>query len=198
VDPNLTLNLLRKSRMNPCMYAYAQFNGQYDFNRVPMVPPGTRVIVHENPDQWASWDHHGVDGYYLGPALHHYRCYQVYITKTRGTRVVCAVELFPSKTAMPQTSSKALASIAALELSHALPNPAPDAPFHEIRTAQLQALCQLSEIFTAALPPTATPHSPPDHNSGIQFLQPLCHGSVPLVWQLSNKHLHLMIFIERN
>jgi hypothetical protein len=76
----VTLNLLRKSRINPRMSAYAQLNGHFDFNRTPLAPPGTRIIAHEKPDQRASWSPHGLDGYYLGPELDHYRCYQVHIT----------------------------------------------------------------------------------------------------------------------
>jgi hypothetical protein len=84
--------------------------------------------------------------------LDHYRCYQVHITKTKGTRIVYTVEFFPSTLSMQKTSSKDLASIAALELSHALQNPAPAAPFSHIGTSQLQALRQLSDIFSAGLP----------------------------------------------
>jgi hypothetical protein len=69
----ITLSLLRKSRVNPRMSAYAQLNGHFDFNRIPVAPPGTRIIAHEKPDKRASWDPHGLDGYYLGPALDHYR-----------------------------------------------------------------------------------------------------------------------------
>ena len=47
----ITLNLLRKSRMNPKLSAYAQVHGAYDFNRTPMAPPGTQVITHEKPNQ---------------------------------------------------------------------------------------------------------------------------------------------------
>jgi hypothetical protein len=90
----ITLNLLRKSRINPRMPAYAQLNGHFDFNRTPLAPPGTRIIAHEKPDQRSSWDPPGVDGYYLGPALDQYRCYQVHITKTKGTRIVDTVEFF--------------------------------------------------------------------------------------------------------
>jgi hypothetical protein len=50
----LTLNLLRKSRINPRMSAYAQLNGYFYFNKTPMVPPYTRVIAHKKPDQQAS------------------------------------------------------------------------------------------------------------------------------------------------
>jgi hypothetical protein len=77
------------------MSAYAQLNGSFDLNRTPFPPTGTRVIAHDKPDQRASWDPHEVDGYYLGPALDHYRCYQVNIMKTKGTRIVDTVEFFP-------------------------------------------------------------------------------------------------------
>jgi hypothetical protein len=59
-----------------------------------MAPPGTRVIAHDQPDQRSSWDPHGLDGYYLGPALDHYRCYQVHITETKGTQIVDTVKFF--------------------------------------------------------------------------------------------------------
>jgi hypothetical protein len=48
------------------MSTYAQLNGHFDFNRIPMVTHGTRLIAHEKLDQRASWYPHGVDGYYLG------------------------------------------------------------------------------------------------------------------------------------
>jgi hypothetical protein len=165
----LTLNLLRKSRINPRMSAYAQLNGHFESNRTPLAPPGTRVIEHEKPDQGAYWDPHGVDGYYLGPALDHYRCYQFHITKTKGTRIVDTVEFSPSKTAMPHTSSKDLASIAALELSNVLQEPAPVAPFIHIGTAQIQALRQLSDIFSVALPSRSSQHAPPVAQTSSQF-----------------------------
>jgi hypothetical protein len=59
---------------------------------------------------------------------------------------------------MPQTSSKDLTTIADLELSNVLHNPAPAAPLSHVGTAQLQELRQLSDIFTTALPQTATQH----------------------------------------
>jgi hypothetical protein len=131
----IKLNLLRKSRINPRMSACAQLNGHFYFNRTPLAPPGTRVVAHEKPDQRASWDPHGVDGYYLVPALDHCRCYQIHVTKTKGTRIFDTVEFFPSKLSMPHTSSKYLARISVLELSNALQNPAPAAPFSHIGTA---------------------------------------------------------------
>ena len=70
---NLTLNLLRTSRINPRLSAEAQLNGAFDFNRTPLAPPGTKVIVHETPKQRATWDDHGQEAWYIGPAAFHYR-----------------------------------------------------------------------------------------------------------------------------
>ena len=75
----LTLNLLRASRLNPKLSAYAQLEGTFDFTRTPLAPPGTRVIIHENPTNRQTWAPHGTDGWYLGPALDHYQCYRVWV-----------------------------------------------------------------------------------------------------------------------
>ena len=37
----LTLNLMRNSRLNPKLSAYAQLFGNFDFNATPIAPPGT-------------------------------------------------------------------------------------------------------------------------------------------------------------
>ena len=67
----LTLNLLCPSRPNPRLSAESQLNGAFDFNRTPLAPPGTRVVVHKTPDNRRTWVPHRVDGRYLGPALDH-------------------------------------------------------------------------------------------------------------------------------
>jgi hypothetical protein len=89
--------------------------------------------------------------------------------KNKSTRIFDTVEFFPSKLSMPHTSSKDLASIAALELSNALQNPIPAAPFSHIGTAQLQALRQLLDIFSAALPYGTTQHAPPFTQNSSKF-----------------------------
>jgi hypothetical protein len=68
----ITLNMLRTSRINPKLSAAAHIFGQYDFNRAPMAPPGTKIIAHETPSRRRTWAPHGQDGWYIGPALEHY------------------------------------------------------------------------------------------------------------------------------
>ena len=46
----ITLNLLSASIFNLRLSAYAQLNGELDFNCIPMDPPGTRTLVHDKPN----------------------------------------------------------------------------------------------------------------------------------------------------
>jgi hypothetical protein len=120
----ITLNMLRTSRINTF--------GQYDFNRAPMAPPGTRIIAHDTPSRRQTWAPHGQDGWYIGPALEHYRCYKVYITKTRGERIVETVDFFPEKITLLFPSPQDLATQAAVDLTHALLHPQPARPFCKV------------------------------------------------------------------
>jgi hypothetical protein len=146
----MTLNMLRTSRLNPKLSAATHIYGQYDFNRAPMAPPGTRIIAHDAPSRRNTWAPHGLDGWYIGPALEHYRCYTVYITKTRGNRIVETVELFPEKFTLPFPSSQDLATQAAADLTHALLHPQPAGPFWQAGDEQTIALKRLASIFESA------------------------------------------------
>ena len=89
-----TLNLLQPSRTNPRLSAEAILNGELNYNRNPLAPPGTKLIVHEVPLVRQAWALHGADGWYLGPAPKCYQCHQCYITKTRAKRIARTVEFF--------------------------------------------------------------------------------------------------------
>jgi hypothetical protein len=146
----MTLNMLRTSRLNPTLSAATHIFGQYDLNRTPMAPPGTRIIAHETPSRRRTWAPHGKDGWYIGPALEHYRCYTVYITKTRGNRIVETVEFSPEKFTLPFPSSQYLSTQAAADLTHALLHPQPAGPFCKVGNEQTIALKRLASIFEGA------------------------------------------------
>ena len=64
---------------------------------MPYAPPGWKVLCFEYPDQGLSWAPHGVEGFNIGHAEDHYRCYQCYIPTTGGTRTINTVVFFPPK-----------------------------------------------------------------------------------------------------
>jgi hypothetical protein len=166
----ITLNMLRTSRINPKLSAATHIFGQYDLNRAPMAPPGTRIIAHETPGR-RTWAPHGQDGWYIGPALEHYRCYTVYITKTRSNRTVETVEFPPHKFKLPFPSSSELATQAAADLTHALLNPQPAGPFYQVGDEQAIALRRLANIFVSAKPKQEIPNLPPKMNLRMVYLR---------------------------
>jgi hypothetical protein len=157
----ITLNMLRTSRINPKLSAATCIFGQYDFNIAPMAPPGTRIIAHETSNRRHTWAPHGQDGWYIGPALEHYRCYTVYITKTRGERIVETVEFFPDNFKLLFPSAQDLATKAAVELTHALLHPQPAGPFCNVGYEQTLALKCLDDIFEGATRQTSKVVIPP-------------------------------------
>jgi hypothetical protein len=145
-----TLNMLRTSRVNPKLSASTHIDSQYDFNRAPMAPPCTRIIAHETPSRRRTWAPHGQYGWYIGPALEHYRCYTVYINKNRGERVVKTVGFFPENFKLPFPSTQELATKAATELTRAILHPQPAGPFCKVGDDQTLALKHLADIFKGA------------------------------------------------
>ena len=71
-----TLNMLRPTRINPRLSAFAFLEGMHSYDAVPFTPPGWKVLVYEDPTRRSSWDPHGIEGWYVAPALENYRNYK--------------------------------------------------------------------------------------------------------------------------
>ena len=74
-----TLNMLRPSILNLNISAHTMMEGNFYFKNIPLAPPETKVVLHENPNRRRTWGHHRVKVWYIGPTVEHYRCYKVYI-----------------------------------------------------------------------------------------------------------------------
>jgi hypothetical protein len=102
----MTLNLLRTSRINPHLSAYATLFGIHNFNTSPLAPPGTRVVIHEKVDNRLSWATHSTDGWYIGPSMHHYRCVQCLVPNTSRVWDVDTLTFFPHSIPFPKTTTE--------------------------------------------------------------------------------------------
>jgi hypothetical protein len=125
----ITLNLLRTSRLHPQLSAVAHFRGLVDYNKTAFPPPGCKIIAHEKPGKRRTWSPHGQHGYSLGPVMHHYRCQNVYISATASEHIVDTLEFFPHNYQMPQLSSTEILLMAAKDMTDDLQNPHPEVPF---------------------------------------------------------------------
>jgi hypothetical protein len=115
----ITLNLLRTSRLHPQLSATAHFHGLVHYNKTDFATPGCKIIADEKPGKRRTWAPHGHHGYSLGPAMHHYRCQNVYISTTASERIVDTLELFPHNYQMPQLSSTDRLLMAAKDMTDA-------------------------------------------------------------------------------
>ena len=71
---NLTLNLLRMLRTTPKLSALAFIEGQFNYNKTPITPPGTKVVAHADADHRHTWGPNGKEGWTIGPSTDHYCC----------------------------------------------------------------------------------------------------------------------------
>jgi hypothetical protein len=162
----LTIKHLRECKSNPAVSAYeGMFNKKYDFDAHPIAPVGIKVIVHDKPDNRASWDAHGVEGFYLGPALDHYRCWRAWIKSTRSVRVSDTMAWFPARVKMPGASPIDMLSAAVKDVSAALTRVADNEAVSQHRqpydTLHVTAVSALQDI-ARMLNPNAPFANPPD------------------------------------
>ena len=54
----ISLNFLRKSRTIPHLSDYTHIFGEFYYNRTPLSPPGKRIVIHNRPNDQASWVPH--------------------------------------------------------------------------------------------------------------------------------------------
>lgn len=101
---DLTLNILRTSRINPQLSAWVYLNGNHNFNKVPLLPPGTKVIIHVKPDKRASWDYHGEKGFNIAPVFEHYQCLKCYVPKTHKVQITDTAKIIPINIPIPEAT----------------------------------------------------------------------------------------------
>ena len=159
----ISINLLRNSRQNPQISAYTHIWGNYNFNKTPLAPPGTKAVIFEDPDIRASWGPYGKTAWYIGPALEHYRNFTFYINETGGIRTSASAQFFPHQLAMPKITSTDALTIAANDLVEILKDSKTNLNLY-LQPEYYSALKQITKIFNTAskqppieLKPPATP-----------------------------------------
>ena len=58
----ITLNMLRLSRINPCISACTQIHNIFDFNLTLLAPAGCKIIIHDQTNERPPWSNHGTRG----------------------------------------------------------------------------------------------------------------------------------------
>jgi hypothetical protein len=183
-----TLNMLRTSRVHPQLSAFHVLEGQHDFNRVPMAPPGTRGTVFNPPESRTSWGPRAVDAWYLSPAWDHYRCLKFAIPSTGGERTSGQYKLYPKHVNVPRRTPMDRAVTIAANLTSTL-RELQDAPDQAIgrHSEALQKLADIFEKATTALenrhdrqtPTSSNPTAPQQVQEAPRVHQRMTRNNTP-------------------
>ena len=139
---------MRRSNLHPQLSAYAHMYGNFNYDATPMAPAGTKAIIYNSADTRGSWDQRGEDGWYVGPAQEHYRCYRAINKKTRSAVTTDTIELYPTYVNIPTLTPAESLMIAATDLTKAIIQAKPKQL--QIDNQQLQQLQQLAKILEHA------------------------------------------------
>jgi hypothetical protein len=164
----LTLNLLCKATLNPRISAWDFFQGPFDFNKMPLVPVGCRVLIHAKLATWQSWDFHTKPGFYIGPALDSYCYFKLVKSDTKSQVISDTVKFCHLYLSVPVPSAKDKTVHGLQVIAGAIRGAPPPTS-----VSQLEAITSLQEIFelwhalaSPSLRPTRCPApSPPRVNS---------------------------------
>jgi hypothetical protein len=80
------LLLLRQSKSNPNISAYAHVYGHQDYNCYPFVPMGMEALVNNRPHKRHSFAQHCKKLFVLGTSTKHYQCWKFWLVTTRATQ----------------------------------------------------------------------------------------------------------------
>jgi hypothetical protein len=161
----ITLNLLRASRLHPQLSSASHYHGLIDYNETAFPPPQVARSLHmksrhkDAPGQhmgstWAtwmvSWPRHALLSvskrvYHSNGKLAH----------SRHTRII------PHNSHMPQMSSTYRIIMAAQDMTDSLKHPHPNFPFATIGDDTISALATLAEIFTRKFKKPEATNGPP-------------------------------------
>ena len=145
-----TLNMLRTSRVNPRLSAYAILDGQFEFDRTPLAPVGTKALVFLDPKKRTTWQSHAIDAWYVGPAKKHYRCYKFFIPETKGYRIANTAKFYPAHCKTPRIEPGDTIRLAAQDLIAAIKQNNKLAPI-SLHHKHTEALRKLAAIFAETI-----------------------------------------------
>ena len=83
------------------MSGYTYIFGEFNCSSTPIAPPRTKIVSHIKPNIRNSWGLNGQSGWYVGPAMRHYRCVRCYFPATKSERICDTVKFFPHDIPFP-------------------------------------------------------------------------------------------------
>lgn len=153
-----------------------------------MGPLGCKVLSHDPIKTRSSWGFNSIPGYYIGPALHRYRSFTVFPSKTRASRASNIVEFRHHRLTAPVVSSEDKVMDAMSKIKQELAVlPSPNS------TPQLTAIQNMQELFSKCKFKKKQPTSMTHHQAHLKMQHAInlqLIDNVPLLLMLLINMLH--------
>ena len=92
---NINLSLLRPSRINPKLSAYAQVFGALVYQNKSFPPSGMKLMAHVLPINCCLFEPHTMKVFSVGIEIEHYRCFKIFIPSNIGVHIYDTIRWFP-------------------------------------------------------------------------------------------------------
>ncbi len=90
-----TLNLMQASRKNQLSLLMKHSKVHMIGSNMPLSRWVAKAVIYKDGNTRGSWALQGIDGWYLGSSMDHYRCDLYYIPKTQAYQILGSTKLFP-------------------------------------------------------------------------------------------------------
>ena len=81
--------------------AWAIMEGEFQFDAIPIAPPGSRILMHDKPGKRKTFGMNARPAWYLGPCFKHYRTFRGIVPSTGGERLSDTVRFQHHAIAIP-------------------------------------------------------------------------------------------------
>ena len=112
----------------------------FDFNATPMAPLVTPILIYPTPIQWSSLYPSSIEFWYLGPYIHYYLCFTIYVTQTDFTRISDTIDFLPRPSHVPFPTCNDSLLNSSKTITHEIQNTIPTGLFQKYGESQLHAL----------------------------------------------------------
>ena len=99
---DFSVNIVRKCRQNPLLSAWAAIEGEFHFNATPIAPPGSEMLMHENPNRGRTFVFNAKKAWYIAPCFQHYRKFKGIMASTGAERISDTVQFKHHAISIPQ------------------------------------------------------------------------------------------------
>jgi hypothetical protein len=120
---------------------------------------GCRVLIHAKPATCQSWDYRAKQGFYVGPALDHYRCYKLVKSEMKRKVISDMVDFRHAYLQIPEVSADTKIINGLQVMDGALQNTPPPTSYHQVDAIEM--LSTLLEKWKCLAPPVLQTDSRP-------------------------------------